>query len=127
FAGNRAIVALFCLLRDVFKEREAAIDGTEKSCFFAFDERGGFLTFEAEFRVNVGEAFDDRGHNVVQEWRFKAEVSTVADGASENTAKHVAPSFIRETAPVANAERQAADVICDDGIRLEVVLLVERG
>ena len=93
------------------EDRHAVLDGLEEARLFRTQHFDHTVARLAQLRIGLAHLRDEVVHELVEERCAAAELVTVADGAADDPAQHIATALIARDHAVDDQERACADVV----------------
>src|SRR5450830_172490 len=95
----------------LLEDLQALFQGLGELLFFSLEHALDVRLVLGEFREGFAHLGDQRRDDLVEEAAVGAQLVTVAAGATDDTAQHVATAFIRRQHAVGNQETAGTDVV----------------
>ena len=100
-------------LQKLGENAESRIDGLAELLFLAANHGGDVLLFFLQFRILAAADFDNGIDDLMEERLVHTEELAVTRSPAQQTAQHIAASFIRREYTVADHKDGTADMIRD--------------
>ena len=95
----------------------AHFEGFKETLFFSLQDVGDAFFLRCQAGISRTHQLDEVGHQLVEERRFLTQLVTVANGAANDSALHIATAFVAGHHAIAHQEGSGTNVICNHAQR----------